>query len=273
MEYLDFVHKTTEKMLVDDSTGTVNVYGGPFGQTAAPAVPETPIFMDSAVLISIFFLGLSGTGHCIGMCGPLVIAFPATTGRLSAHLCYHAGRISTYALAGALMGSLGLVAAKVASATGADYLTMAARTQVVFSLLAGSFLLMFGLSQLGITREPAWLSVAMLGRIPGYTTVVRSVLGKNSRLLMYITGMLMGLLPCGLSFAAFSRALALGGPFEGGLLLLVFGCGTLPGLLLIGTGASALARRYRKHFDLFSGMLMIAMAAALMVDAIGAMFN
>ena len=228
--------------------------------------------MDPATLISIMLLGLSGTGHCIGMCGPLVLAFPAKTGRFSAHLFYHTGRISIYVMVGALMGSLGMVAARLASATGADDLTMVVRIQVVFSLLAGAFLLMFGLSQLGIVREPAWLSIAMPHRIPGYKTVVRSALQQDSRLLMFITGMLMGMLPCGLSFAAFSRALALGGPGEGGLLLLAFGCSTVPGLLLIGTGASALARRFREHFDLFSGMLMIAMAASLLVEALCAVF-
>jgi len=82
----------------------------------------------------------------------------------------------------------------------------------------------------------------------------------------------MGFLPCGLSFAAFSRALAASRPIEGGLFLLAFGLGTFPGLLLIGTGASVLSRRYRQHFDLLSGMLMIWMAASLLVDGIMAIF-
>lgn len=228
--------------------------------------------MDSATLISIILLGLSGTGHCIGMCGPLVLAFPAKTGRFSSHLFYHAGRICTYVVVGALMGGLGGLAAHVASSAGGNYLGTTAQIQVIFSLLAGAFLVVFGLSQLGIAREPEWLSVAMPHRIPGYQTVVRSAMRPDRRLLMFITGMLMGMLPCGLSFAAFSRALALDGPSEGGLLLLVFGCSTVPGLLLIGTGASRLAIRFRRHFDLFSGMLMIAMAASLLVDALAAVF-
>jgi sulfite exporter TauE/SafE len=55
-------------------------------------------------------------------------------------------------------------------------------------------------------------------------------------------------------------------------LLLAFGLGTLPGLLLVGTGASALARRYRRHFDIFSGILMIGMAASLLVKGVAAFF-
>jgi sulfite exporter TauE/SafE len=84
---------------------------------------------------------------------------------------------------------------------------------------------------------------------------------------MFLVGLMMGLLPCGLSFAAFSRALAAGGPFSGALLVFAFALGTLPGLLLLGTGASGLARRYRKHTDILAGLLMIYMAAELALKA------
>jgi sulfite exporter TauE/SafE len=51
---------------------------------------------------------------------------------------------------------------------------------------------------------------------------------------------------------------------------LAFGLGTLPGLLLLGTGASGLARRYRRHSDILSGVVMIAMAASLGADVVQA---
>lgn len=54
---------------------------------------------------------------------------------------------------------------------------------------------------------------------------------------------------------------------------LVFGLGTVPGLLLLGTGASVLSRRYRRHSDLLSGVLMVAMAVKLLVDALGAFWR
>ena len=204
------------------------------------------------------------------MCGPLVIAFPGKTGRIESHLCYHAGRIVTYTGMGILMGSIGLAIAKFASVAGFDYLATVARIQLLFSLLAGTFLLMFGLGQLGIIPQPAWLTISTPEIIPGYRYIVRSAFLKTNPALMAITGMFMGFLPCGLSFAAFSRAMAVSRPFEGGLLMFAFGLGTLPGLLLIGTGVSVLSRRYRKHFDIFSGMLMIGMAASLLADGITA---
>ncbi len=226
--------------------------------------------MEASSAISLLLLGLSGTGHCIGMCGPLVIAFPGKAGNMGAHFCYHAGRIATYTGVGVLMGSVGLVVAKLASVAGYDSLIMVARIQLVFSLLAGIFLLIFGLVQLGILREPVWLYIVNPSILPGYRYFVRSPSRKAGPLLMVLTGLFMGFLPCGLSFAAFSRALAASRPLEGGLLLFAFGIGTLPGLLLIGTGASAISRRFRKHFDIFSGMLMIGMAASLLVEGITA---
>jgi len=228
--------------------------------------------MDLSPCIELFLLGLSGTGHCIGMCGPLVIAFPGQTTRPCAHLCYHAGRVFTYAAIGIIMGSLGLAMTTIAAVVGFDHLATIARIQLLFSLLAGIFLLIFGLGQLGVVRQPGWLVISSPDKIPGYRHLIRSASHKTDPALMLITGMFMGFLPCGLSFAAFSRALAASRPIEGGLFLLAFGLGTFPGLLLIGTGASVLSRRYRQHFDLLSGMLMIWMAASLLVDGIMAIF-
>ncbi len=228
--------------------------------------------MEASSLLSLFLLGLSGTGHCLGMCGPLVLAFPGKSGKFDSHLCYHAGRIFTYTVIGVLMGSLGLALAKLVSVTGLDYLATLARIQLVFSLLAGIFLAIFGLGQLGILGQADWLIISNPQIIPGYRFIVRSAFKRSDRWLMVVTGMFMGFIPCGLSFAAFSRALAASRPMEGGLFLLAFGLGTLPGLLLLGTGASVIARRYRRHFDLFSGMLMIGMAASLLLDGIAALF-
>ena len=85
---------------------------------------------------------------------------------------------------------------------------------------------------------------------------------------MLPAGLFMGLLPCGLSFAAFARALAAGSPLSGGTLVFIFGLGTLPGLLVVGAGASGIFKRYRRYSDPLSGMLMIGMAASLLADAL-----
>jgi hypothetical protein len=90
---------------------------------------------------------------------------------------------------------------------------------------------------------------------------------------MLLIGMMMGLLPCGLSFAAFTRALPTGSPLKGAVMVFAFALGTVPGLLLIGTGASGFARRYQSQSDIFAGLLMIYMAAELAVKAFSAMVS
>lgn len=224
--------------------------------------------MPHADLYALFLLGILGTGHCVGMCGPLVFAFPARSGRMSAHLFYHLGRIGTYTAVGGTMGALGLGLSQLAGRSGLDPLAWIARLQVGFSLLAAAFLLVFGLSRLEIIREPAWMSFAAPEKIPGFGRILHSAGGGRSGML--VLGMVLGFLPCGLSFAAFARALPAGGFLPGALMTLAFGLGTLPGLLLLGTGASGLARRYRRHSDILSGMVMIAMAASLAADVIQA---
>ena len=85
-------------------------------------------------------------------------------------------------------------------------------------------------------------------------------------------GLVLGLLPCGLSFAAFAAALPSGGATEGALAVFAFGLGTLPGLLLLGTAASRLARRHSRVIELLAGLLLIGMAAAMVADGVDALW-
>lgn len=226
--------------------------------------------MESASIITLFLLGVSGTGHCLGMCGPLIIAFPARAGGGLPHLWYHTGRIATYTMLGLILGSMGLAAATAASWAGFDHAAVLARLQIIFSLAAGVFLMLFSLVQLGIIRRTTLFIISSPGLMPGCRSVMNAALENPGPASLILIGMFTGLLPCGLSFAAFSKALAASRPMEGGLFLFSFGIGTLPGLLLLGTGVSALYRRYQKHFELVSGMLMAGMAIHLFVEAAAA---
>jgi sulfite exporter TauE/SafE len=222
-------------------------------------------------LQAMALLGLMGTGHCIGMCGPLVAAFPGSAGRFRAHLWYHAGRLATYGVLGVVAGAIGSGIGKVAAAAGGSELLWVARAQVGLSILAGGVLLLMGMARIGLLREPEWMAAASPARIPGFGAFARTVAGRPSDAGMLAVGALMGLLPCGLSYAAFARAMAAEGPLEGGLMVLCFGAGTLPGLLVLGTGVSALVRRYRRQSELLSGAIMVAMAVHLLFDAAAAL--
>ena len=214
----------------------------------------------------MFLMGFLGTGHCLGMCGPLVFAFPGQVGGMKAHSAYHSGRILTYTIVGLVMGAMGRAVIFLAGQHHTSPLVWMAIFQALLALLAGGFMGWFGLTRIGLLPEPAWMSAATPARIPGVGYFLRRSDRSGRTARMFVTGLIMGLLPCGLSFGAFARALAAADPLLGGGLALVFGLGTLPGLLLLGTGLSALVRRFRRASDLLAGMVMMALAGRLLVD-------
>jgi len=171
------------------------------------------------------------------------------------------------------MGGIGAGLAEIAGASGGNYPVWIARIQMGVSFTAALFLLVFGLSRLGIISEPGWMAMASPDKIPGYHKLLKSAFSNKGQAEMLFLGMMMGFLPCGLSFAAFSRALPSGGPIHGAAMVLTFALGTVPGLLLLGSGASGFARRYQSHSDILAGLLMIYMAAELAVKAFSALFS
>lgn len=226
--------------------------------------------MKYTEIYPLFLLGFLGTGHCLGMCGPLVFAFPGRTGRISAHWAYHMGRLTTYTAVGAILAAAASAARGLAGMTNQEALHMVSAVQTGISLLAAGFMFFFALQRLGIIAEPSWMAAISPARLPGRQHIFRS--GKKSYPLinMYVTGITLGFIPCGLSYAAFTRALAADGIFSGGAMLLAFGMGTLPGLMFLGSGIAVIVRRYGRVSEILSGLLMIAMAAMLAADAFGA---
>lgn len=229
-----------------------------------------PTVAASLDVVSMFGLGIVGIGHCAGMCGPLVLALPSGYGSLRPHFLYHLGRVSTYTLTGAVIGGAG---ALLRAAGGAAATTPAAvaRVQLIFSLAAALVLVFFGLVRLGVAKEPRWMATVSPARLPGFRRVQLSAMQRGGGGSLILFGALLGFLPCGLTYAAFGRVLSVNGSVAGATLMLAFGLGTLPGLLLLGRLGSGIARRHAKLFDVLSGVLLVGMAASLLVDAVVAL--
>lgn len=169
------------------------------------------------MLWTAFILGLAGSVHCAGMCGPLALAVGGVAGSRGAPLvgcvAYNLGRVVTYLVLG-----------------------------LVFGIVGGTLVL------LGVQR---WVSIAVGAviltgvlfrrRWAGTTTLVRSVgffkrqfarvLGRPTIWSLGLLGLLNGWLPCGLVYAAGGAAVATGGWMEGAEYMAVFGFGTLPMML------------------------------------------
>ena len=196
--------------------------------------------MASVDLISAFVVGLLGGVHCVGMCGGIVGALSlgaASHRQLPILLAYNAGRISSYALAGALMGALGFYFSGLLPVQAAQRFLLSVAG--LFMVLMGLYLAGWwnALSHIERAGGALWRKIEPLGRglVP-----VRSI--RHG----FVLGLLWGWLPCGLVYSALVWTVSAGGAWEGALLMLAFGLGTLPNLLLMGVAAAQLNRWVRQ---------------------------
>lgn len=188
--------------------------------------------------ITAFLTGLLGGVHCVGMCGGIVgaltLGLPAGGAqRFGFQLAYNLGRLLSYALAGAVMGGLGLLLAEAAPVYYAQRVLLGA---------AGVFMVLLGLYLGGwwpvLTRLER-LGGGLWGRIE---PLGRRFLPVRRWYQALVVGVLWGWIPCGLVYTMLVNAVAMGGALEGAALLLAFGLGTLPNLLVMGALAGAAAR-------------------------------
>ncbi len=182
--------------------------------------------MPDSAYLALFLVGLLGGTHCVGMCGGIVGALSlGAPARWSMHLAYNAGRIASYAVAGVLAGALG--AASLA-------LDGPAPVRLALSLLANLMLVALGLYLLGVTRALAFTERAGQHLWRHIQPLTRRFVPARTVAQAFPLGVLWGWLPCGLVYSALTTALGAGSPGRGALLMLAFGLGTLPNLLLAG---------------------------------------
>lgn len=183
------------------------------------------------MLWTAFILGLAGSLHCAGMCGPLVLAMTSVSqGRRSGLLlmiAYHAGRIGTYALLGGVFGMLGRSLAL-------------AGLQRWVSIGAG-VLLLAGLASV----LPGWGSAGLVTVVAGLRKVAAPWMRKPNVSARMVLGSINGLLPCGLVYAAGAGSAAAGSLGESVAYMTVFGLGTLPMMLGLSMTGRALPLRWR----------------------------
>jgi hypothetical protein len=221
--------------------------------------------MNPESMAAAFLVGLLGGTHCIGMCGGIVgalssgLSLEVQTSRrrlVVAQLAYNTGRISSYTVAGVLLGLFVQQLGEWAIPGGFP----------VGRIVAGVIMILFGVylagwwnSLLFLERAGAqlWKYIEPLGRrfIP-----VRSA-GQA-----YLLGLVWGWLPCGMVYAVLALALASGSAIGGGTIMLAFGLGTLPVMLTMGLAFNALKRFvHDPRIRLVAGILVMLMGVAMLL--------
>ncbi len=206
--------------------------------------------MPDSGFIALFLVGLLGGAHCVGMCGgivgALVMGAPA---RWSMLLAYNAGRILSYGVAGAIAGALG------AASLGLEGQVPA---RLILYLLANLMLIALGFYLLGVTQALAFTERAGQKLWRYLQPLTRRFLPAHTVAQAFPLGLLWGWLPCGLVYSALATALSAGSAKQGALLMLAFGLGTLPNLLLAGILLARLNEFVRRPVvRLASGLLVL----------------
>jgi len=187
--------------------------------------------------LSALALGALSSLHCVGMCGPLLLA-------LNPHpLLYHTGRISTYAGAGLLFGLLG------------RHLYLAGWQQALSISLGSLILLSFPVrhrNPLAKLTQPLLRWMTRGWKSPSAPT-------------FFVMGMANGLLPCGMVYLALAGALTRTSASEAALFMTLFGIGTLPLLIATQQLRRRITPKGREHFRRLLPIITVGMGLLLIL--------
>ena len=198
-------------------------------------------------------LGVVSSLHCAQMCGPLVLSYSVSARRgLAPHLYYNAGRLFTYGILGALAGGLGHA---ISAISGIEKTVM---------LVAGTLMVIAGILTAGIvpTQRLVQLGGDSFSRL--FSRKIAPLLTSPNPRTKLALGVLLGLLPCGLVYAALIQAMGTGTALEGALSMVLFGVGTATSLLPIGLFSSFFAVRLGRWSTRVAALAMVVMGCLLL---------
>lgn len=236
--------------------------------------------LDLLLIMTLGFLG--SFGHCMGMCGPLTVAFSLSGDQgsrnwqkqLQFHILLNLGRIFSYALVGAGIGALGsmLVASGQMAGIGSELRRWIA-------MITGVMLIWFGIGQIKPNFLPHLpvLHPLLQGKLHNRLSAGMVKLSLKTRWWTpALLGMTWGLMPCGFLYAAQIKAAETGSLWRGTATMLAFGLGTLPTMLGVGVSAFLVSKDKRSQLfrlggwvTLTIGVLTLLRTGDTMVDYTG----
>ncbi|MEM0909334.1 MAG: sulfite exporter TauE/SafE family protein [Pseudomonadota bacterium] len=214
--------------------------------------------MADVTFAAAFLVGLAGSVHCIGMCGGVVSAFsfatPQHANKEVYTLAYNAGRILTYVILGALTGFIGSI---ISSANVTDLPILD------FISIGFLFLLAFYISDI-------WKGLSHLERLG--SIIWRRVQPLSKKFIpiktpfhAMIYGAIWGFLPCGLIYSSLTWSLSSQSAIQGAGMMLAFGLGTMPALILISLGFQSILPIMQKRATRLFVAFLLALSAIVLL--------
>lgn len=203
------------------------------------------------LFITAFSLGLLGSFHCLGMCGPIAFTLPVKNNRFLSALLYNSGRIITYSTFGLLFGVIGQ---GLKTATTQQFLSIAFGVLlIVGTLVPTRFLNQFKVSGYFVK------AVSQL------KFTLSKFIHQKGVLSLLVIGLLNGLLPCGLVYAAIGGSIATGNTSDGVLFMAAFGSGTLPMMFTAIYFSNFISVKFRNNVRKILPILLVIMGLQLIV--------
>ena len=207
------------------------------------------------ILLTAITLGLLGSLHCVGMCGPIALALPVVKNnsfaRVTGIFTHNAGRVFTYSILGLMFGLLGKTFI-IAGYQQALSITLGVLILLVV-LLPGRYIQNFNFFA-GLYKPVSKLKSA-LGKL-----FVTKTYGS-----LFSIGVLNGLLPCGLVYTAIAGAIAVAAPLKSSLFMAFFGLGTVPAMLGLSLAGQRVSIDLRNKFKKVVPVFVTAMAVLLIM--------
>ncbi|NQV72953.1 sulfite exporter TauE/SafE family protein [bacterium] len=215
-----------------------------------------------SVLWGAFALSLFGSIHCMGMCGGFALLAKGTSSSAfsTSLLIYLTGKTITYAALGLFLGLLG------------GTLHHSPLGSKVLAIVVGLIMIWIGLDMAGanfISTSSRFSS--FVGRISMFNLIswLQRAASKHGMQNKLFLGVLNGLLPCGLLYAALAGAAQTGNPVEGSLFMVVFGLGTFPSLFVAANVVSLLSPQKRLRLSQITGWLIAAYGVITLLRGTG----
>ncbi|MBI2837768.1 MAG: sulfite exporter TauE/SafE family protein [Acidobacteria bacterium] len=212
--------------------------------------------MSVSDLYIMLMIGLVGSIHCAQMCGPIVVGYSLPLARqprgrqVRAHLLYNLGRVTTYAVLGAVAGAVGGVAGFVSRLAGLRGAT---------TIAAGALMIAAGLLMSGFI--PVSRLTARLPFRPRIAARFMQSPGVASKLAL---GLVLGLLPCGMVYAALLKAVETATPSGGAATMIAFGLGTTSTMVAMGMLSTALGWRLGRYAPRLAALAVTIMGVLLL---------
>jgi len=196
-------------------------------------------------LWTAFVIGLLGSFHCIGMCGPIVLALPpgehGNVAFILGRLLYNAGRVLTYAILGAVFGLLG---------TGISV----AGLQQLASISLGVVILLAVL--LPSKSKQVFIDKLQFSLLTSRLKIYFGKLfKKSSQGSLFLIGIVNGFLPCGFVYIGIAGAIATGSLLNGILYMALFGAGTIPIMFGVSLAGNFISLKLRQNISRFIPVL------------------